>query len=72
MGQAIQTGQPRVFNLPGKPSDEGVSNNLDGAKYWWQAKYKEMMAKIRGYTSSLCKMLPTILGCCDEDLRGKA
>ena len=45
--------------------------NTNGAKYWWQAECKDMMAKKRGYTYKLHKMSPTVLGCCDEGLRGK-
>ena len=46
-------------------------NNTNGAKYLWQAKWKKMMDKKRGYTTSLRKMFPTVLGLCNKDLQGK-
>ena len=70
-GQAIQTRQPKVFNRPSKPSDGYMSDNPDGAKYLWQAKCKEIMVKKIGYTASLRKMFPAVLGCFNEDLRRK-
>ena len=70
-GQYVRTQQPKTFSRPSKPSDDDMADNPDGAKYWWQAKCKEMMADKRTYTSNLCKILPTVLGCCDEELQGK-
>ena len=52
-------------------SDDDISNDPDGAKYWWQAECKEMIADKITYTSNPRKMFPTVLGCCNEDLRGK-
>ena len=69
--QAFQTRQPNIFSHPTKPSDDDITNNTDGSKYWWEAEFKEIMAEKRTYTSNLCKMFPTVLGCCDEDLQGK-
>ena len=45
-----------------------MSDNPNSTKYWLQTEYKEMISKKRGHTSNLCKMFPTVLGCCNEDL----
>ena len=44
-GKAIKTRQPNTSSRPSKPSDDDISDDLDGAKYWWKAYCKEMMAK---------------------------
>ena len=71
MVQDVQTRQPNIFSHPPKPSDKDISEDSYGAKYWWQAECTNMMAGKKAYTSNLRKMSPTVLGCCDEDLRGK-
>ena len=42
-GQAVRTRQPIFFNRPAKPTDKDIDDNPYGAKYLWQAEYKEMM-----------------------------
>ena len=71
MGQSIQTRQPNIFICTSKSSDKDMANDPDGAKYWWQAECKEVVAKNRGYITSLCKMFLTVLGSRDNDLQGK-
>ena len=67
-GKAVQTRHPKTFSCSAKPSENVISNDTDGAKYWWQAKCKEMMAEKITYTYNIRKMSPTVLGCCNKDL----